>query len=201
LVNPEPKHTCLPLQLTHDQQFRNSSNKIIIKEIPGKIESLLYREKEMGKLIQKIMEGQRLVFVFGLFGIGKSWIARNVLHYLKERKYFCGGLIFLPLNGTRTVDALCHQLYGLLVKNIVVTQDNREFLQNLMDSKSDSINFFVDFFNNNTNFTMKRSLRYPGRNLFKNDSAKKYLICLDNAEDLIDAKKEEFRALLKKLLS
>jgi len=99
------------------------------------------------------------------------------------------------------VDALCHQLYGLIVKNIVVTADNREFLQNLMDSKSSLINFFVDFFNNDTDFTMKRSLRYPGRDLFKNDYAKKYLICLDNAEALIDAKKDEFRALLKTLLS
>lgn len=62
----------------------------------------------MAKLIQKIMDGQRLVFVFGLFGIGKSWIARHVLHFLKERKYFCGGLIFVSLKGTRTIEALCH---------------------------------------------------------------------------------------------
>jgi hypothetical protein len=124
-----------------------------------------------------------------------------VLHYLKERKHFCGGLLFVPLNGTRTIEALCHQLYGLLVKNIVVSSENREFLENLLDSKADSINFFVEFFNNSTNFILKRTLRYPSRNLFKNDASKRYLICFDNAEDLIDARRDEFRHLLKKLLS
>jgi sigma54-dependent transcription regulator len=57
------------------------------------------------------MEGQRLVFVFGLLGIGKSVIARNVLHFMKERKYFCGGLIFISLSGTKSMEELFHSLF------------------------------------------------------------------------------------------
>lgn len=98
------------------------------------------------------MEGQRLVFVLGLCGIGKSWIARNVLHFMKERKFFCGGLIFVSLSGTRTIEALCHQLYSLIVKNLVLTSKNRGYLQGLPDSKEELIDFFVDFFNRETSY-------------------------------------------------
>ena len=90
--------------------------------------------------------------MFGILGIGKSWIARNVLHFMKERKYFCGGLIFVSLNGTKTIEALCHQLYSLIVKNLVLTSENRSYLQGLLDSKEDLIEFFVDFFNQNTSY-------------------------------------------------
>lgn len=198
----EKKHDCKPIEFNHDhEQFKDSSDKILVKEIPGKIDNMSFREKEIGKLVQKIMQGSRLVCVLGLNGIGKSWIARNSLHYIKERKYFCGGLLFVPLTGMRSVEAVCHQLYGLLVKNIVVSADNREYLECLLDSKADSISFFVDFFNNKTNFVLKRTLHYPGRNFHKTQASKKYLLCFDNAEDLIDTRKDEFRSMIKKLLS
>jgi hypothetical protein len=48
---------------------------------------------------------------------------------------------------------------------------------------------------------LKKVVRFNDRDLFKNERAKKFLVCFDNAEDLIDAKKEEFRSLIKKLLN
>lgn len=85
----------MPIDFGENKEFKDTSDKILVKELPAKIDNLLFREREMAKLIEKIMSGQRMVFVIGLVGIGKSWIARNVLHFMKERKYFCGGLILL----------------------------------------------------------------------------------------------------------
>lgn len=102
------------------------------------------------------MAGERLVFIFGLLGIGKSWIARNVMQFMKERKYFCGGLIFLSLNGTHTIAALCRQLYGLIVKNLVVDNNNSGYLEDLSDQTANTIQFFVDFFNHETPYAVKK---------------------------------------------
>lgn len=70
-----------------------------------------------------------------------------------------------------------------------------------MDSKADTIDFFVDFFNQNTSYVLKSCDRYNDRDLFKNETAKKFLVCLDNAEELIEYKQSEFKQLLKKLLN
>lgn len=191
----------MPIQFNAEQKFKNTTDKILVCEIPAKIENLLFREKEMAKLIQKIMESQRLVFIFGLLGIGKSWIARNVMQFMKERKYFCGGLIFLSLNGTRTITAVCRQLYGLIVKNLVENGSNNERLQIVLDKTSETIDFFVDFFNHENNYAIKKVDRYQNIDFKKNDRTKKFLVCLDNAQDLIEAEPQEFKQLIKRLLN
>ena len=53
----------------------------------------------------------------------------GVLHFLKERKYFCGGLVMLRLNGTSSLQSLSNQLYGLIKKNLIVTDENRSMLE------------------------------------------------------------------------
>jgi len=194
-------HSCLPIQLNADREFKNISAKILVCEIPAKIENLLFREKEMAKLIQKLNDGERMIFVIGLFGIGKSWIARNVLHFMKERKYFCGGLLFVALNGIRTIGALCHQLCGLIVKNLLQTPQTQAEFERIFASPDEMINFFVEFFNNETKFVLKKVEKYNGIDLFKNERSKKYLVCFDNAEDLIDIQPDPFKELLNRLLN
>lgn len=191
---------CHSITLDDNRKFCNLSDKILVKEIPAKIENIKFREKDMSKLIQKIMQGQRLVFIFGLLGVGKSVIARNVLHFMKERKYFCGGIILLQLNGTKTLQALCHSLYRVLFKNLVV-DDNDPYFEGLVDSMETQVEFFIDFFNLATDFKLKTVEKHPDLNLSKNERYKKFLVCLDNVEELIAAKNSELKLLLKKLLN
>jgi hypothetical protein len=63
------------------------------------------------------------------------------------------------------------------------------------------INFFVEFFNNETKFILKKVEKYNGIDLFKNERSKKYLVCFDNAEDLIDIQPDPFKELLNRLLN
>lgn len=165
LQTSDDNHKCIPMQFDQSKPFENQSDKILVKEIPAKVDQLLFREKEMSKLIQKIMEGQRLVFIFGLLGIGKSVIARNVLHFMKERKYFCGGVIFVSLNGTKSIESLCHSLCQILVRNLVSSENDRPYFEGLLDSKDSQINFFIDFFNLATDFKLKKVEKNLDRNL------------------------------------
>jgi hypothetical protein len=68
LVNHEKLGKCMPIDFSHKEEkkvFKNISDKILVKDIPAKID-LLFREKEMSKLIEKIMSGHKLVLIFGL---------------------------------------------------------------------------------------------------------------------------------------
>ena len=52
----------------------------------------------MASLVRKLLEkvnGDQVLHLIGLPGIGKSVLARNAVHYLKERKYFSSGILFI----------------------------------------------------------------------------------------------------------
>ena len=44
----------------------------------------------------------KLVHYRGLPGIGKTYLVRQVLHYLCDRKYFSAGIMYFPLNDIKS---------------------------------------------------------------------------------------------------
>ena len=67
-----------------------------MKNVPAKLEMFRFREKEMAKLLESLLqENERIVPIIGMKGIGKSALARNTLHYAAERKLFTGGILFM----------------------------------------------------------------------------------------------------------
>ena len=48
--------------------------------------------------------------LLGLHGIGKSSVARNTLHYIYERKYVTGGILWIQLKGVRDVYSVAKHL-------------------------------------------------------------------------------------------
>ena len=71
------------------------SEHIQVKHIPVKSTDIKFREKEVWDLVRKVMDGEKLIAVLGPHGVGKSSIARSVLHYVAERKLFTGGVIWV----------------------------------------------------------------------------------------------------------
>ena len=45
----------------------------------------------------------RLTQVVGFAGIGKSSLVRNAIHYVNDRRYFVGGIIFLQTKSVRLI--------------------------------------------------------------------------------------------------
>ena len=81
-----------------DGQFQCVTDHIGFKAIPAKLRDFKFRDKEMWDLIKLVMNGNKLVILLGLNGIGKSCLARNSLHYMTERKFCTGGVIHVQLS-------------------------------------------------------------------------------------------------------
>ena len=86
-------HACYSDPYESTGAYKCISNNILFKQIPGKMTNLMNRDKEVWEVTKNITSGNRLVFVFGLHGTGKSTIVRQALHYISDRKFFTGGVI------------------------------------------------------------------------------------------------------------
>lgn len=64
--------------------------------LPQKVPSFVGRQKDMFKLITKIMSSNSspLITVVGLPGIGKTALVRNTVHHIQERRLLIGGSVF-----------------------------------------------------------------------------------------------------------
>ena len=72
-----------------------------LKNLAPKVPSLRGRQKDMFKIIQKVLnsKGSRLFTLMGLPGIGKSSLIANTLDYISERSLLKGGSIFINARG------------------------------------------------------------------------------------------------------
>ena len=55
------------------------------------------------EILMKEKNPNKLISILGLYGIGKSTLARNMLHFVASRKYFTGGIVYVQLKNTRNV--------------------------------------------------------------------------------------------------
>ena len=98
-VKPE-RHRCYYHPKRRPGVLNCISDHIKIKYVPDKMHDLKGREKVMSKIVKSVMnEESRIIMLLGLHGVGKSAAARNSVHYMLERKYFTGGVIFVNLKG------------------------------------------------------------------------------------------------------
>ena len=66
--------------------------------IPSKLEKLIFRDKDMSKLMELFFEDkERIINILGLHGMGKSGLARNTLHYIADRKMATGGILLIDI--------------------------------------------------------------------------------------------------------
>ena len=64
----------------------------------------------MWELIKLLMEGNRLVILLGLNGVGKSCLTRNVMHYVTERKVFTGGVVLIQIGNLNSIQSVLKKL-------------------------------------------------------------------------------------------
>ena len=168
------------------------SDHVKIKNVPSKIENLIGREKHLNKIVKSIMSDQRLVMILGLHGVGKSAVAKNAVHYMLERKYFTGGVIFVDLKGIRSARMMTRKICKILINNLDRDYSLRAELDD-MDQEA-FIDFFVEFFSKED---LDEKLRKKKR-CSKNKSHK-FLLLLDNAELLITESSEDFKSFLSRV--
>ena len=103
LGKPPKEHRCSCLPTIEPGKWECMSDHNRVKQIPAKLGSLKFREKEMTTLLENLLlYNMRIIQLLGLRGIGKSSLARNTLHYVKERKMFTGGIFNIQMKNVRT---------------------------------------------------------------------------------------------------
>ena len=94
------------------------SDHILVKQIPQKVPNLEHREKPISKLVNSVMDGERLVILLGLHGMHKSAVARNAIHFMLERKYFTGGAICVSLKNVKHFRQFSEEIKKKLLKSV-----------------------------------------------------------------------------------
>ena len=156
-----------------------------------------FRETEMTEMIGNVMGPNRLVMVIGLHGIGKSSVANNVLHHIYERKQVTGGVLWLQLKGTKDVYAVLKEMQKYIYKSLILNKDEINELTRRTCTERDLTEYIINFFNNYhkpeiaDKFKRKKQAKKSGN---------EFLICFDNAEEIINREQNKFQLLLKKML-
>lgn len=97
------RQDCKPLKKISKGSWKCMSNHNLVKIIPAKLNMIMFREREMSKLLNYLLAdtSDRIVPLVGLQGIGKSSLARNTLHFAAERKFFTRGILLVQLKERR----------------------------------------------------------------------------------------------------
>ena len=161
------------------------SEHVLIKQIPAKILNLQFRDKDLMETINHIMSGERFIMILGLHGVGKSSVARNALHYINERKYMTGGVMWVQLKGTKDVYAILKQIQSFIYRALILSRDEIAELTRDTCREKDLESFIIEFLNNPMQSKYASKLRRA--NLHKKQNSD-FLICFDNCEELIETR-------------
>ena len=99
---------------------------------------------------------ERIVPLLGLHGIGKSSLARNTLHYVAERKMFSGGVLYIQMKNMRSFFAVVKIIMSNIMRLIDLNTEEKLMLEEQRLTHEQMIDYFIDLFNNNHSFKLKK---------------------------------------------
>ena len=118
----------------------------------------------------------------GLAGVGKSVVARDAMHYVLERRYFGGGVIQIDLAQIRSYKIFEGKMKNFVIKSLDLTPEDSIHHKIKKAREWEFLELLEEFFD-------QRTERFKLRNKVSNhDFSLKFLLCLDNAQDLIRQK-------------
>ena len=117
------EHLCLPFEKREEGKFQCVSSHIQVQQIPVKEKGIEFREKQISKLVEAVMDETmpRLIALLGKRGIGKSAIAKNALHFMRERRFITGGVILIDLKKVKSYKAFETKLKKTIIKSLNLT--------------------------------------------------------------------------------
>ena len=75
------------------------------------------RLKEVQELVCQVLDkDNRCIDLVGVSGIGKSSVLKFALHYMNDRKFFTGGIIYINLKHHKSFGTLEKQLKSIILK-------------------------------------------------------------------------------------
>lgn len=152
-------HKCKGFANFSKGSFCNMNEEPQFDYVPSNIEGFIDRQREMYEII-KLLNDNRVVSILGPPGIGKTSLARNLSNYIKDRKKFKDGIIYVRLRGCESAQMFLSRLSLI----ILATLDETDPEVNPENKSSEDENESEDV-------------------VLKNLKDKNVLLVLDNAED------------------
>jgi Mrp family chromosome partitioning ATPase len=124
------KHQCYALTNFKEGGLMNMDHLPIFDSNPSNVEGFIGRQQEMYDIIN-LMEEHRLVSILGPPGIGKTSIARNLANYIKDRKKFSEGIIYVPLRGCESAQMFLTRLTLIIRASCTIEEYKKYGLEDL----------------------------------------------------------------------
>ncbi|CDW83802.1 nb-arc domain protein [Stylonychia lemnae] len=169
----KPKiHKCTTFGPFMKGQVQNVGQEPLFKLETSKVEDFVGRRSEMHEIIMDVIEN-RFVTIKGMPGIGKTTIAKAIIHFLDERQLFRDGIILLSLRGLDQANMILTRLQLIINKHLPPQEKDDKAIENFSQIQERIIQFMKD---------------------------KEILLVLDNAEDTLRKEGNQFREILQHLL-
>ena len=75
-----------------------------------------------------ILEKSRIIELLGLKGIGKSSMARNLLHFTKDRKMFTSGILLVKLKDIKSTFVMLKLIMREILQFLKIDKDEKREL-------------------------------------------------------------------------
>jgi hypothetical protein len=127
LVNHEKgkcKDKCIELKHTR-QGASNVSNKVQIKSLPDVQPNLEGRFRDCAA-IWNILLAKRLVWVYGISGIGKSALVKQLAHILYDRDVFKDGILYISLKDCSLFEQMIDKFYITILESLTSKKTKKE---------------------------------------------------------------------------
>ena len=188
------KHRCYALTNFKEGKLVNMDSKPMFDSNPSNVEGFIGRQQEMYEIIN-LLESHRLVSILGPPGIGKTSLSRNLANYLKDRRKFSDGIIFVGLRGWESAQMFLIRLTLILRSSWWIDDYKKYGLEEIDNKNKDNKdkNKEKDKVNQNDEGKYRNFIL----NILKDKEA---LMILDNAEDPLEDDNARFVTELESII-
>ncbi|CAI2382289.1 unnamed protein product [Moneuplotes crassus] len=192
-ASSKKRHKCNALTNFKTGCLTNMNEIPVFTSNPSNVEGFIGRQKEMYEII-KHLNNHRLVSILGPPGIGKTSLARNLANYIKDRRKFSDGIIYLPLRGCESSQMFLTRL-SLIIRTVCSLEDIQRYgledidkSKNKKNGKEEGVEEEEDNEGKYRNFIS---------NILRDKEA---LLILDNAEDPLEYDNTKFISEIQSIL-
>ena len=159
----------------------NIDNKPIFDSNPSNVDCFVGRQQDMYEIIN-LLDYHRLVSILGPPGIGKTSISRNIANYLKDRKKFRDGIIYVTLRGCESAQMFMTRL-SLIIRSAWSLEEYKKYGLEEIDKRNSAKD---EWQKNEIDESKYRNFIL---NMLKE---REVLLILDNAEDPLEDDNAKF---------